>query len=150
MQHCHIFSDPASTVTPFISLWSKSGLTLTHTVRFVLKRLSETQNISSQVLICSGTLRGAAAKFYGTCFLSATTLLELGGNVDWSHDGQWIAYDAPDFENWTQTWLMRPEGSEQTCLTPALWWLISAPAACEVVKESKGAGVPAPFSNVPI
>jgi Tol biopolymer transport system component len=43
--------------------------------------------------------------------------VELGGNVDWSPDGNWIAYDAPDAENWTQTWLMRPDGSGQKCLT---------------------------------
>lgn len=48
---------------------------------------------------------------------SAVTLVELGGNVDWSPNGEWIAYDAPDPENWTRTWLMRPDGSEPTCLT---------------------------------
>lgn len=48
---------------------------------------------------------------------SVTTLVDLGGNVDWSPDGVWIAYDAPNAENWTQTWLMHPDGSEQTCLT---------------------------------
>lgn len=48
---------------------------------------------------------------------SFTTLVEAGGNVDWSPDGKWIAFDAPDSENWTRTWLMRPDGSEPTCLT---------------------------------
>ncbi len=48
---------------------------------------------------------------------TVTTLVESGGNVDWSPDGNWIVYDAPNAENWAQTWLMRPDASEQTCLT---------------------------------
>jgi Tol biopolymer transport system component len=46
-----------------------------------------------------------------------TTLVESGGNVDWSPDGNWIVYDAPNAEYWTQTWLMKPDGTQQTCLT---------------------------------
>ncbi|MBI5294518.1 MAG: hypothetical protein HY869_03505 [Chloroflexi bacterium] len=53
----------------------------------------------------------------GLSIESVTTLVELGGNVDWSPDGQWVAYDAPDAENWTQTWLMHSDGSGPTCLT---------------------------------
>lgn len=48
---------------------------------------------------------------------SVATFVELGGNVDWSPDGKWIAYDAPDASNWTQTWLTRSDGSEKKCLT---------------------------------
>lgn len=48
---------------------------------------------------------------------SVTTLIDPGGNVDWSPDGEWIAYDAPDSHNWTGTWLMKPDGSEKRCLT---------------------------------
>jgi Tol biopolymer transport system component len=44
-------------------------------------------------------------------------LVDPGGNVDWSPDGSWIAYDAPTAEGWTQTWRMKPDGSERTCLT---------------------------------
>ena len=59
----------------------------------------------------------SAAPCIGLSVASVTTLIELGGNVDWSPDGKWIAYDAPDANNWTQTWIMRSDGSEKTCLT---------------------------------
>ncbi len=45
------------------------------------------------------------------------TLVQPGGNVDWSPDGSWIAFDAPDEAGWTDTWVARPDGSEKRCLT---------------------------------
>lgn len=48
---------------------------------------------------------------------SVEVLLEQGGNIDWSPDGEWIAYDTTDDEDWTHTWKMRPDGSQKTCLT---------------------------------
>ena len=49
--------------------------------------------------------------------VSATTLLDPGGNVDWSPDGRLIAYDLPDAQNWTGTWVMNVDGTHQRCLT---------------------------------
>jgi hypothetical protein len=52
VQYCRILSDPVTAVSPSISLKriSLSGLTLTHTMRFVLKRLAETESSFSQVM----------------------------------------------------------------------------------------------------
>jgi len=54
---CHIFSDPVSAVSPSISLKrvSLSGLTLTHTMGFVFKRLAETAFRFRQVMMYSET-----------------------------------------------------------------------------------------------
>lgn len=55
-----------------------------------------------------------------TCHLEVekvTLLVPRGGNVDWSPDGMWIAYDAPNDMGWTDTWLMHPDGSGKRCLT---------------------------------
>ena len=37
--------------------------------------------------------------------------------MDWSPDGKTIAYDAYDAQNWTDTWLMNPDGTNKRCLT---------------------------------
>jgi hypothetical protein len=48
---------------------------------------------------------------------TVTTLVESGGNVDWSPRHNWIVYDALNAENWTQTLRMKLDGTQQTCLT---------------------------------
>lgn len=48
---------------------------------------------------------------------SAVVMLDPGGNVDWSPDGQLIVYDVPDAQNWTGTWIMNADGSNKRSLT---------------------------------
>jgi Tol biopolymer transport system component len=59
----------------------------------------------------------AASACSGSAVASVTPLVDPGGNVDWSPGSAWIAYDAPDDKNWTDTWLMKPDGSAKKCLT---------------------------------
>ncbi len=49
--------------------------------------------------------------------VSIVPFLNAGGRVDWSPDGTLIAYDAPDPQGYTQTFLVSPDGLHTTCLT---------------------------------
>jgi len=42
---------------------------------------------------------------------------EFGGRVSWSPDGQWILFDKLGEDGYFDIWLMRPDGTDRTCLT---------------------------------
>lgn len=44
-------------------------------------------------------------------------LTDRGGRVDWSPDGNWIAFDRLGDDNYYDIWLTRPDGSDEACLT---------------------------------
>jgi len=49
---------------------------------------------------------------------SLTRITENGGRVDWSPDGQWLVFDRlPKNEVYFDVYRMRPDGTEQSCLT---------------------------------
>lgn len=45
------------------------------------------------------------------------TITKQGGRVDWSPNGSLIAFDRLGEDGYYDVWLMRPDGSEQRCLT---------------------------------
>lgn len=48
---------------------------------------------------------------------SIRMLSRNGGRVDWSHDGQWIAYDRRGEDGYYDVWIIRPDGRDDHCLT---------------------------------
>jgi len=47
-----------------------------------------------------------------------TTFVQLGGNVDWNPvDANILAYDVPDANNWTKTWIANLATGEKKCIT---------------------------------
>ena len=55
--------------------------------------------------------------------VSISTVVESGGRVDWSESRNLIAFDRLDDRGYFKIWVMRPDGSDQRCLTcnnPAL------------------------------
>jgi Tol biopolymer transport system component len=46
-----------------------------------------------------------------------TTLTTNGGRVDWSHDGEWIYFDRLEPDGFWDVYRVRPDGSEEVCLT---------------------------------
>jgi Tol biopolymer transport system component len=48
---------------------------------------------------------------------SITTLRESGGRVDWSHANDLIAFDAMGEDGYYDVYTMKPDGSDETCLT---------------------------------
>lgn len=51
-------------------------------------------------------------------FLTNVNILkDGGGRLDWSHQNDLIAFDTLDDEGWYQVHVMRPDGSDERCLT---------------------------------
>jgi len=49
--------------------------------------------------------------------VSVTTLTTDGGRVDWSADGEWIAYDHREADGFWDVYRIRPDGTGNECLT---------------------------------
>ncbi len=49
--------------------------------------------------------------------LSISTVVESGGRVDWSESRNLIAFDRLDARGYFKIWVMRPDGSDQRCVT---------------------------------
>lgn len=45
------------------------------------------------------------------------TFTNQGGRVDWSHNNNLIAFDRKDEDGYYDVWVMKPDGTEQKCLT---------------------------------
>ncbi len=52
---------------------------------------------------------------------SVHTLIKDGGRVDWSQQGDWIAFDRADSEGFYHIYIMRPDGTREKCLTCEVW-----------------------------
>lgn len=50
--------------------------------------------------------------------IGVEVLTSDGGRVDWSQDGEWIAFDRPGDDGLHDVWRMRPDGTESANLTP--------------------------------
>lgn len=48
---------------------------------------------------------------------SVETLNESGGRVSWSKDGEWIAIDQKDTDDYYDVYVMRPDKTDKKCLT---------------------------------
>jgi len=49
--------------------------------------------------------------------LSVSTLAANGGRVSWSPDGEWIAFDRKGSDGFFDVWVVRPDASDERCLT---------------------------------
>jgi hypothetical protein len=70
--------------------------------------------VSAVLLIGIQPARGDVSDY---TLSSISRLTDVGGRVDWSPDGQWIAYDRKGDDGLYDVYLMRPDGSDVECLT---------------------------------
>lgn len=49
------------------------------------------------------------------------TMIDGGGRIDWSQQGDWIAFDRQGSDGFYQVFIMRPDGTREKCLTCDHW-----------------------------
>lgn len=64
-----------------------------------------------------GARQGGSTGARNPEIVSISTLVEGGGRVDWSESRNLIAFDRLDARGYFKIWVMRPDGSDQRCLT---------------------------------
>ncbi len=52
---------------------------------------------------------------------SVRVLVDGGGRMDWSQQGDWIAFDRVDSSGFYHLYKMRPDGTRETCITCDQW-----------------------------
>ncbi len=52
---------------------------------------------------------------------SVRVLKKDGGRMDWSHQGDWIAFDKAEADGFYQIYIMKPDGTREKCVTCNQW-----------------------------